>query len=42
MAKTEKAPLFVHAVNVLTTTLLCAGVKLVGLGGYPAYLPTLP
>ena len=41
MAKTDKPPLFVYAGNVLTTTLLRAGVKLVGLGGYPTYLLTI-
>ena len=41
MAKTNQAPLFVHVGNVLTTTLLRAGVKLVGLGNYPMYLLTV-
>jgi deazaflavin-dependent oxidoreductase (nitroreductase family) len=41
MAKTEKAPWFVHVGNVLTTILLRAGVKLVGPGNYPAYLFTV-
>jgi deazaflavin-dependent oxidoreductase (nitroreductase family) len=41
MAKTEKAPWFVHVGNVLTTTLLRAGVKLVGPGNYPMYLFTV-
>ena len=41
MAKKDKPPLFVRAGNVLTTTLLRAGVKLVGLGGYPTYLLTV-
>ena len=41
MAKKDKPPLFVYAGNVLTTTLLRAGVKLVGLGGYPTYLLTV-
>src|SRR6266540_2404400 len=42
MAKTDKAPWFVHLGNVLTLTLLRAGVKLVGpfilFGSYPMYL----
>jgi|GEM_PF-6243484 len=38
MAKTYQAPLFVRLGNVLTTTLLRAGVKLVGPGNYPMYL----
>ncbi len=33
--------MFVYAGNVLTTTLLRAGVKLVGLGGYPTHLLTV-
>ena len=41
MAKTEKVPLFVRVGNVLTTTLLRAGVKLVGPGNYPMYLLTV-
>ena len=41
MAKTEKAPRFVRLGNVLTTTLLRAGVKLVGPGNYPMYLLTV-
>jgi deazaflavin-dependent oxidoreductase (nitroreductase family) len=41
MAKTYQAPLFVRVGNVLTTTLLRAGVKLVGLGNYPMYLLTV-
>jgi len=41
MAKTAQAPLFVRLGNVLTTTLLRAGVKLVGLGNYPMYLLTV-
>jgi deazaflavin-dependent oxidoreductase (nitroreductase family) len=41
MATTEKAPMFVRAGNVLTTTLLRAGVKLVGPGNYPMYLLTV-
>src|SRR6266508_1341859 len=42
MAKTDKAPWFVHLGNVLTLTLLRAGVKLVGpfilFGSYPMFL----
>jgi deazaflavin-dependent oxidoreductase (nitroreductase family) len=41
MAKTYQAPLFVRLGNVLTTTLLRAGVKLVGFGKYPMYLLTV-
>jgi deazaflavin-dependent oxidoreductase (nitroreductase family) len=45
MAKINKAPLFVRAGNVLTTTLLRAGFKLVGpgliVGSYPMYLFTV-
>jgi deazaflavin-dependent oxidoreductase (nitroreductase family) len=41
MATTEKAPWFVGVGNVLTTTLLRAGVKLVGPGNYPMYLLTV-
>ena len=45
MAKTNKAPMFVRAGNVLTTTLLRAGVKLTGpfvfFGNYPMYLLTV-
>src|SRR6266545_3518738 len=41
MAKTSQAPLFVRLGNVLTTTLLRAGVKLVGPGNYPMYLLTV-
>src|SRR6266540_4379734 len=41
MAKTSKAPWFVRLGNVLTTTLLRAGVKLVGPGNYPMYLLTV-
>src|SRR6266542_1101994 len=41
MAKTSQAPLFVRVGNVLTTTLLRAGFKLVGLGNYPMYLLTV-
>ena len=41
MAKIDKAPWFVPLGNVLTTTLLRAGVKLVGFGRYPTYLLTV-
>ncbi|EFH85940.1 nitroreductase family deazaflavin-dependent oxidoreductase [Ktedonobacter racemifer] len=41
MAKTNKAPWFVNLGNVMTTTLLRAGLKLVGPGNYPMYLLTV-
>jgi len=41
MAKTSQVPLFVRIGNILTTTLLHAGVKLVGPGNYPMYLLTV-
>jgi deazaflavin-dependent oxidoreductase (nitroreductase family) len=41
MAKTNQAPIFVRLGNILTTTLLRAGFKLVGLGNYPMYLLTV-
>jgi deazaflavin-dependent oxidoreductase (nitroreductase family) len=41
MAKTYQAPMFVRLGNVLTTLLLRAGVKLVGIGNYPMYLLTV-
>jgi len=41
MAKTNQAPLFVRVSNMLTVTLLRAGVKLVGPGHYPMYLLTV-
>ena len=41
MAKTNQAPLFVRVSNMLTLTLLRAGVKLVGPGRYPMYLLTV-
>jgi deazaflavin-dependent oxidoreductase (nitroreductase family) len=45
MAKTNQAPMFVRIANVLTTTLLRAGVPLVGpglvTGHYPMYLLTV-
>ena len=41
MAKTSQVPLFVRIGNILTTTLLRAGIKLVGPGNYPMYLLTV-
>ena len=41
MAKTNQAPMFVRAANVMTTTLLRAGFKLVGYGHYSMYLLTV-
>ena len=45
MAKIYRAPMFVRVANVLTITLLRAGVKLVGpfmvFGNYPMYLLTV-
>ncbi len=41
MAKIYKAPMYVRVANVLTTTLLRAGFKLVGSGHYPMYLLTV-
>ncbi len=41
MAKIYKAPMYVRVANVLTTTLLRAGFKLVGPGNYPMYLLTV-
>jgi deazaflavin-dependent oxidoreductase (nitroreductase family) len=41
MAKTSQVPTFVRLGNVLTTTLLRAGFKLVGPGNYPMYLLTV-
>jgi deazaflavin-dependent oxidoreductase (nitroreductase family) len=41
MAKTSQVPTFVRLGNVLTTTLLRAGFKLVGPGDYPMYLLTV-
>jgi deazaflavin-dependent oxidoreductase (nitroreductase family) len=41
MAKANKAPMFVRVANVLMTTLLRAGVKVVGFGKYPTYLLTV-
>jgi deazaflavin-dependent nitroreductase family protein len=41
MAKRNKAPMYVRAANVMTTTLLRAGIKLTGAGHYPMYLLTV-
>jgi deazaflavin-dependent oxidoreductase (nitroreductase family) len=41
MAKQSNVPGFVRLGNVLTTTMLRAGVKLVGFGNYPMYLLTV-
>jgi deazaflavin-dependent oxidoreductase (nitroreductase family) len=41
MAKTYQAPMYLRVANILTTTLLRAGVKLVGMGNYPMYLFTV-
>ena len=41
MAKTSQVPLFVRIGNILTTTLLRAGFKLVGPWNYPMYLLTV-
>jgi deazaflavin-dependent oxidoreductase (nitroreductase family) len=41
MAKKNTAPMYVRAGNVMTTTLLRAGVKLKGMGKYPMYLLTV-
>jgi deazaflavin-dependent oxidoreductase (nitroreductase family) len=41
MAKTSPVPIFVRLGNVLTTTLLRAGINLVGPGGPPMYLLTV-
>jgi deazaflavin-dependent oxidoreductase (nitroreductase family) len=41
MTTIEKAPRFVQLGNILTTTLLRAGVKLVGPRNYPMYLLTV-
>ena len=41
MVKTTQVPTFVRLGNVLTTTLLRAGFKLVGPGDYPMYLLTV-
>ncbi len=41
MTKKYQAPMYVRAANVLTMTLLRAGVKLKGAGNYPMYLLTV-
>src|SRR5205085_1148824 len=45
MAKTSQVPIYVRVANIMTLTLLRAGVKLVGpylfLGNYPMYLLTV-
>ena len=41
MAKIYQAPRYVRVANVMTTTLLRAGVKFVGAGKYPMYLLTV-
>src|SRR5918912_907623 len=41
MAKRNKAPMYVRAANVMTMTLLRAGIKLVGGRKYPMYLLTV-
>ena len=41
MTKTSQVPTFVRVANVLTTTLLRTGFKLVGPGNYPMYLLTV-
>jgi deazaflavin-dependent oxidoreductase (nitroreductase family) len=41
MATVQQAPLYVRAGNVFTTTLLRAGVRLMGFGKYPMYLLTV-
>jgi deazaflavin-dependent oxidoreductase (nitroreductase family) len=41
MATTSPVPKFVRVANVLTTTLLRAGVNLVGFGRHPTYLLTV-
>src|SRR5258706_8909072 len=41
MAKTYQAPMSVRVANVMTMTLLRAGVKLKGTGKYPMYLLTV-
>lgn len=38
MAQVNRAPLFARAGNVMTTTLLRAGIRLNGFGKYPMYL----
>src|SRR2546428_6238153 len=41
MAKIYQAPMYVRAANMMTTTLLRAGIKLVGARNYPMYLLTV-
>ena len=41
MATTSPVPRFVRVANVLTTTLLRSGVRLVGFGRHPTYLLTV-
>lgn len=41
MARTDRAPPFVRAANVLTVALARAGFRLVGFGKYPMYLLTV-
>jgi deazaflavin-dependent oxidoreductase (nitroreductase family) len=41
MTTTSPVPRFVRVANVLTTTLLRAGVRLVGFGRHPTYLLTV-
>lgn len=41
MATTSPVPRFVRVANVMTTTLLRAGVRLVGFGHHPTYLLTV-
>jgi deazaflavin-dependent oxidoreductase (nitroreductase family) len=41
MAKINQAPMYVRAANIMTTTLLRAGIKLVGARKYPMYLLTV-
>ena len=41
IAKINQAPLYVRAANIMTTTLLRAGIKLVGARKYPMYLLTV-
>jgi F420H(2)-dependent quinone reductase len=41
MAKTYQAPMYVRVANILTLTLLRAGLPLVGAGHYPMYLLTV-
>src|SRR2546421_9792516 len=41
IAKINQAPMYVRAANMMTTTLLRAGIKLVGARNYPMYLLTV-